>query len=257
MLCSIPLPVGCPVVSVSDYRHRPRVWEISSAACVGVAMASLGTDKPSWQLPSTKYDFSTMLTDVARIGVMVTVASKLASTSLDAHVVFDEMAQSWNFIFTEYAAAAGHHHRSLVWQVAEDYSHYDFLLQLPIYCPMPTFRDVIDVPLVVRRWHMFRSSVRKELGIADDVKVVIFNFEEQPMRWEQKKIWLRDGWLCLGLQDTAGERHCFLFKQPPWPPPMQFVILADGVQVRPIPWPPQLVIISGLCNANLKRTVLE
>jgi hypothetical protein len=28
MLFSIPLPVGCPVVSVSDYRHRPRAWEL-------------------------------------------------------------------------------------------------------------------------------------------------------------------------------------------------------------------------------------
>jgi hypothetical protein len=139
ILCSAPFPCpsGAPwSVCLTTATARARG---SSAACVGVAMASLGTDKPSWQLPSTKYDFSTMLTDVARIGVMVTVASKPASTSLDAHVVFDETAQSWNFIFTEYAAAAGHHHRSLVWQVAEDYSHYDFLLQLPIYCPHANF----------------------------------------------------------------------------------------------------------------------
>uniref|UniRef100_A0A0E0JVE1 GHMP kinase N-terminal domain-containing protein n=1 Tax=Oryza punctata TaxID=4537 RepID=A0A0E0JVE1_ORYPU len=44
---------------------------------------------------------------------------------------------------------------------------------------VPAFRDVIDVPLVVRRLHKSRSEVRKELGIKDDVKVVIFNFGGQ------------------------------------------------------------------------------
>ncbi|GJN18976.1 hypothetical protein PR202_gb06199 [Eleusine coracana subsp. coracana] len=62
---------------------------------------------------------------------------------------------------------------------------------------VPAFRDVIDVPLVVRRLHKSRFEVRKELGIADDVKVVIFNFGGQPAGWELKKEWLPDGWLCL------------------------------------------------------------
>ncbi|GJM90184.1 hypothetical protein PR202_ga06441 [Eleusine coracana subsp. coracana] len=104
---------------------------------------------------------------------------------------------SWDFIYAEYVVAAGHHHRSIVWQIAEDYSHCEFLLRLPGYCPMPAFRDVIDVPLVVRRLHKSRFEVRKELGIADDVKVVIFNFGGQPAGWELKKEWLPDGWLCL------------------------------------------------------------
>ncbi|OAY68042.1 L-arabinokinase [Ananas comosus] len=86
---------------------------------------------------------------------------------------------SWDFIYAEYVMAAGHHHRSIVWQIAEDYSHCEFLLRLPGYCPMPAFRDVIDVPLVVRRIHKSRSEVRKELAISDDVKVVIFNFGGQ------------------------------------------------------------------------------
>ncbi|KAJ1255603.1 hypothetical protein BS78_K183500 [Paspalum vaginatum] len=111
---------------------------------------------------------------------------------------------SWDFIYAEYVVAAGHHHRSIVWQIAEDYSHCEFLLRLPGYCPMPAFRDVIDVPLVVRRLHRSRSEVRKELGIADDVKVVIFNFGGQPAGWELKEEWLPDGWLCLvcGASDT-------------------------------------------------------
>ncbi|KAG1364535.1 Mevalonate/galactokinase [Cocos nucifera] len=86
---------------------------------------------------------------------------------------------SWDFIYAEYVMAAGHHHRSIVWQIAEDYSHCEFLIRLPGYCPMPAFRDVIDVPLVVRRLHKSRLEVRKELGIENDVKVVIFNFGGQ------------------------------------------------------------------------------
>ncbi|KAG8069726.1 hypothetical protein GUJ93_ZPchr0006g42318 [Zizania palustris] len=69
---------------------------------------------------------------------------------------------------------------------------------------MPAFRDVIDVPLVVRRLHKSRSEVRKELGIEDDVKVVIFNFGGQSAGWKLKKEWLPDGWLCLvcGASET-------------------------------------------------------
>ncbi|PKA51422.1 L-arabinokinase [Apostasia shenzhenica] len=104
---------------------------------------------------------------------------------------------SWDFIYSEYVMAAGNHHRSIVWQIAEDYSHCEFLIRLPGYCPMPAFRDVIDVPLVVRRLHKSRSEVRKELGIGDDVKLVIFNFGGQPAGWTLKQVWLPAGWLCL------------------------------------------------------------
>lgn len=104
---------------------------------------------------------------------------------------------SWDFIYAEYVMEAGKHHRSTVWQIAEDYSHCEFLLRLPGYCPMPAFRDVIDVPLVVRRVHKSRLEVRKELGIGDDVKLVIFNFGGQPAGWNLKKESLPEGWMCL------------------------------------------------------------
>ncbi|XP_051137394.1 L-arabinokinase-like [Andrographis paniculata] len=104
---------------------------------------------------------------------------------------------SWDFIYAEYVMAAGHHHRSIVWQIAEDYSHCEFLIRLPGYCPMPAFRDAIDVPLVVRRLHMSREEVRRELGIGEDVKIVILNFGGQPSGWTLKKEYLPDGWLCL------------------------------------------------------------
>ncbi|KAK9097688.1 hypothetical protein Syun_024733 [Stephania yunnanensis] len=104
---------------------------------------------------------------------------------------------SWDFIYAEYVMAAGYHHRSIVWQIAEDYSHCEFLIRLPGYCPMPAFRDVFDVPLVVRRLHKPRNEVRRELGIGEDVKLVIFNFGGQPAGWNLKKEFLPDGWLCL------------------------------------------------------------
>ncbi|GFZ15519.1 arabinose kinase [Actinidia rufa] len=104
---------------------------------------------------------------------------------------------SWDFIYAEYVMAAGIHHRSIVWQIAEDYSHCEFLIRLPGYCPMPAFRDVIDVPLVVRRLHKYRKEVRKDLGIGEDVKLVILNFGGQPGGWKFKEEYLPSGWLCL------------------------------------------------------------
>ncbi|TKY58252.1 L-arabinokinase protein [Spatholobus suberectus] len=104
---------------------------------------------------------------------------------------------SWDFIYAEYVMAAGLHYRSIVWQIAEDYSHCEFLIRLPGYCPMPAFRDVIDVPLVVRRLHKSAKEVRKELGVPDDVKLVILNFGGQPSGLKLKEEFLPSGWLCL------------------------------------------------------------
>lgn len=111
---------------------------------------------------------------------------------------------SWDFIYAEYVMDTGIHYRSIVWQIAEDYSHCEFLIRLPGYCPMPAFRDVIDVPLVVRRLHKSRDQVRKELGIGEDVKVVILNFGGQPAGWKLKEEYLPSGWLCLvcGASDS-------------------------------------------------------
>ncbi|CAL5439745.1 unnamed protein product [Camellia sinensis] len=112
---------------------------------------------------------------------------------------------SWDFIYAEYVMAAGNHHRSIVWQIAEDYSHCEFLIRLPGYCPMPAFRDAIDVPLVVRRFHKSRKEARKELGIGEDVKLVILNFGGQPAGWKLKEEYLPSGWLCLvcGASDNT------------------------------------------------------
>ncbi|KAK3131212.1 hypothetical protein QOZ80_6BG0503530 [Eleusine coracana subsp. coracana] len=119
---------------------------------------------------------------------------------------------SWDFIYAEYIMGVGSHHQSIVWQIAEDYSHCDILLRLPGYTPMPAFRDVIDVPLVVRGLRRNRSEVRKELGIEEDAKVLIFNFGGQPAGWELKQEWLPDGWICLvcGASDSQAVPSNFI-----------------------------------------------
>nr|XP_023922416.1 uncharacterized protein LOC112033876 isoform X2 [Quercus suber]XP_023922417.1 uncharacterized protein LOC112033876 isoform X2 [Quercus suber]XP_023922418.1 uncharacterized protein LOC112033876 isoform X2 [Quercus suber] len=104
---------------------------------------------------------------------------------------------SWDFIYAEYVMVAGSHYRSVLQQIAEDYSHSEFVIRLPGYSPMPAFRGVIDVPLVVRRLHKSREEVRKDLGVPDDVKLVIFNFGGQPAGWKLKEEYLPAGWLCL------------------------------------------------------------
>ncbi|XP_020691925.1 L-arabinokinase isoform X2 [Dendrobium catenatum] len=111
---------------------------------------------------------------------------------------------SWDFIYAEYIMTEGFQHHSIVWQIAEDYSHCEFVIRLPGYSPMPAFRDAIDVPLVVRRVHKSRSEVRMELGIGEDVKLLIFNFGGQPADWKLQEEWLPSGWLCLvcGASDT-------------------------------------------------------
>uniref|UniRef100_A0A6N2N4G7 GHMP kinase N-terminal domain-containing protein n=1 Tax=Salix viminalis TaxID=40686 RepID=A0A6N2N4G7_SALVM len=83
---------------------------------------------------------------------------------------------SWDFIYAEYVVDAGSQHRSIVLQIAEDYSHCEFLIRLPGYCPMPAFRDVVDVPLVVRGLHKSRA---------------------EPAGWKLQEVFLPPGWKCV------------------------------------------------------------
>ncbi|XP_011017618.1 PREDICTED: L-arabinokinase-like [Populus euphratica] len=114
---------------------------------------------------------------------------------------------SWDFIYAEYVVDAGSHHRSIVLQIAEDYSHCEFLIRLPGYCPMPAFRDVLDVPLVVRGLHKTRAEVRKELGVKEDVKLVIFNFGGQPAGWKLQEEFLPPGWKCVVCGGSDKEEY--------------------------------------------------
>ncbi|GJM97518.1 hypothetical protein PR202_ga14450 [Eleusine coracana subsp. coracana] len=55
-------------------------------------------------------------------------------------------------------------------------------------------------------------QVRKELGIEEDAKVLIFNFGGQPAGWELKQEWLPDGWICLvcGASDSQAVPSNFI-----------------------------------------------
>ncbi|KAJ0737498.1 putative L-arabinokinase [Helianthus annuus] len=133
-----------------------------------VARASILATEVEW-LNSIKADL--VITDV------VAVACRAAADAGIRSVCVGNF--SWDFIYSEYLATAGYHHKSIISQIAEDYSHCEFLIRLPGYSPMPAFRDVIDVPLVVRRLHKSRKEVRSEMGISEDVKLVILNFGGQ------------------------------------------------------------------------------
>ncbi|KAK4389063.1 L-arabinokinase [Sesamum angolense] len=171
-------------------------------------------------LKSIKADL--VVSDVVPVACRAAADAGIRSVCHQFQICYDHLnlIGSWDFIYAEYVMAAGHHHRSIVWQIAEDYSHCEFLIRLPGYCPMPAFRDAIDVPLVVRL-HKSRDEVRRELGIADDVKIVILNFggqsnkysyfmilgcislnnitwsNLQPSGWTLKEDYLPHGWLCL------------------------------------------------------------
>ncbi|KAI3692323.1 hypothetical protein L6452_32137 [Arctium lappa] len=150
---------------------------------------------------------------------------------------------SWDFIYAEYVVVAGYHHRSIVWQIAEDYSHCQFLIRLPGYCPMPAFRDVVDVPLVVRRPRKSRKEVRQELGISEDKKVVILNFGGQESRVLNVvvPVWSAsvpsDFKLIICLSRYHQLRDCCLGA--PWRPPSQ--------SLWTIP-PPTIVVYSSSSN---------
>ncbi|XP_030964614.1 L-arabinokinase-like [Quercus lobata] len=74
---------------------------------------------------------------------------------------------------------------------------FSWYLNIPFHFLVPAFCGVIDVPLVVRRLHKSREEVRKDLGVPNDVKLVIFNFGGQPAGWKLKEEYLPASWLCL------------------------------------------------------------
>ncbi|KAK4564684.1 hypothetical protein RGQ29_006670 [Quercus rubra] len=60
--------------------------------------------------------------------------------------------------------------------------------------------DFIYAEYVMVAGSHYRSvlqQVRKDLGVPDDVKLVIFNFGGQPAGWKLKEEYLPAGWLCL------------------------------------------------------------
>lgn len=105
---------------------------------------------------------------------------------------------SWDFIYSEYLTSVGSEFRGLVWQIADDYASALRVLRLPGHVPMPAFREAIDVPLVVRHAKKSRSQVRKELGLSEEMNIVVFIFGGQPAGdWRMHASWLPEGWRCV------------------------------------------------------------
>jgi len=105
---------------------------------------------------------------------------------------------SWDFVYSDYLTEVGADMtQSLVWQIAEDYACADLCLRLPGFTPMPAFREVVDVPLVVRHARRPRAAVRAELGVGAEERLLLFNFGGQAADWGFKESFLPPGWKCV------------------------------------------------------------
>lgn len=113
---------------------------------------------------------------------------------------------SWDFVYSEYFTSTVHSKelRALVWQIAEDYSRAELLLRLPGHTPMPAFRDVVDVPLVVRPLRRDRAETRAALGVPQGAKLVLYQFGGQEADWGVDASWLPDGWRCVVASTKPG-----------------------------------------------------
>ena len=105
---------------------------------------------------------------------------------------------------------------------------------------MPAFRDVIDVPLVVRKARRSRDQVRQDLGIPLQSLVVIFIYGGQPpgADWILEEDCLPEGWICIVC--SAGK--------PPGdkPLPSRNFILADEDA-----YTPDLIAASDVCLGKI------
>ena len=121
---------------------------------------------------------------------------------------------TWDFIYAEFASLVGEvgggDYSTMLEGIAAAYAQATVLLRLPGHTPMPAFRRVEDVPLVVRLARRSRDEVRAQYGIAPDAKVVIFNFGGQKTGWALKEEFLPPGWVCIlctGLPVQIGRRR--------------------------------------------------
>ena len=78
---------------------------------------------------------------------------------------------TWDYIYAEYVETQGTRFRVLCEEIANDYAKADLLLRLPGFTPMPAFRRVEDVPLVVRMARTSRDAIRARFGLSPATKV--------------------------------------------------------------------------------------
>ena len=141
---------------------------------------------------------------VVDIAPMACTAARLAGVRCVVCTNF-----TWDFIYAEYVETQGQRFRVLCEEIANDYAQADLLLRLPGCTPMPAFRRVEDVPLVVRMARTPRETIRARHGIPADAKVCIYNFGGQPTGWQLREDFLPPGWVCL---------VCTALKMPLLPP---------------------------------------
>lgn len=79
--------------------------------------------------------------------------------SIKCCILRDACLLGADFIYSQYLMSGHSAYRGMVWQIAEDYACADLLLRLPGYAPMPAFREVEDVPLVVRHAQKTKEQV--------------------------------------------------------------------------------------------------
>ena len=132
-----------------------------------------------------------IVTDIVPLACVAAVAANLPCIAVSNF--------SWDFIFSEYLTDAGSAFKDIVWQIADDYSRAHRLLRLPGYVPMPAFREVIDVPLVVRHARRTRTEVRQDMNLPSNAKIACFIYGGQPPGedWALRAQCLPPGWLCL------------------------------------------------------------
>jgi L-arabinokinase len=105
---------------------------------------------------------------------------------------------SWDYIYAEYIETQGVRFRAVCEKIAQAYSKADLLLRVPGFTPMPAFRRVEDVPLVVRMARTPRDAIRARYGLQPDQKVVVFNFGgAHPETWKLEESFLPAGWVCI------------------------------------------------------------
>jgi len=111
---------------------------------------------------------------------------------------------SWDFVYSEYLLNHGRRQK-MVWKIAEDYHNATCLLRLPGYSPMPAFRKVVDIPLVVRKAVKSRNEVRAELGLGEEVRLLVFMFGGQSggAHWKLGASNLPPGWKCVICHTSA------------------------------------------------------
>eukprot|EP00873_Tetraselmis_striata_P044860 jgi/Tetstr1/465124/TSEL_009847.t1 len=111
---------------------------------------------------------------------------------------------SWDFVYAEYLLNYGGRQK-MVWEIAEDYHNATCLLRLPGYSPMPAFRKVVDIPLVVRKAVRSSQEVRAELGVAAGERLLVFMFGGQTggMHWKLDAGNLPPGWRCVVCATSA------------------------------------------------------